>query len=115
MQAFVFKPQKVREVLKKAIKERMEGQVYDPVKGSQVHIVKCVAQSILCPGSWLAPTVVTFNCYLQADFIRVTLQQAKQLAEDLREYVKALGFDRHKLIIQVLFNRKSLCSSGDLI
>lgn len=30
------------------------------------------------------------------------MQQAKQLAEDLREQIKALGFDRHKLIIQVL-------------
>lgn len=28
------------------------------------------------------------------------LQQAKQMAEDLREWVKALGFGRHKLIIQ---------------
>ncbi|EIE20796.1 flagellar outer dynein arm light chain 2 [Coccomyxa subellipsoidea C-169] len=67
-ETFVFKPQKVKEVLKRAIKEKMEGQAYDPVKGSQ---------------------------------------QAKQLAEVLREHVKALGFDRHKLIIQVTLGQKA--------
>lgn len=35
-QEFVFKTQKVKEVLRRAIKERIEGQKYDPVKGSQV-------------------------------------------------------------------------------
>ena len=29
------------------------------------------------------------------------LQYAKQLADDLREKVKALGYDRHKLVVQV--------------
>ncbi len=29
------------------------------------------------------------------------MQQAKQIAEDLLQWIKALGFDRHKLIIQV--------------
>ena len=29
------------------------------------------------------------------------VQQAKQIAEDLLQWIKALGFDRHKLIIQV--------------
>lgn len=38
LQTFVFKPQKVKEVLKRAIKEKMEGQAYDPVKGSQVRM-----------------------------------------------------------------------------
>lgn len=28
-------------------------------------------------------------------------QHAKQLADDLREKVKALGFERHKLVVQV--------------
>jgi hypothetical protein len=31
----------------------------------------------------------------------ICAQHAKQLADDLRERVKALGFERHKLIIQV--------------
>lgn len=30
------------------------------------------------------------------------MQQAKVIAEDLREHVKALGFNRHKLVVQVL-------------
>ncbi|CAL8467995.1 g7533 [Coccomyxa elongata] len=34
-------------------------------------------------------------------------QQAKQLAEDLREQIKGLGFDRHKLIIQVTVGQKA--------
>ncbi len=38
LQTFVLKPQKVKEVLKRAIKEKMEGQAYDPVKGSQVRM-----------------------------------------------------------------------------
>ncbi len=29
------------------------------------------------------------------------VQQAKQLADDVRERVKALGFDRHKLVVMV--------------
>ena len=29
------------------------------------------------------------------------LQYAKQLADDLREKIKALGYDRHKLVVQV--------------
>ena len=29
------------------------------------------------------------------------MQHAKQLADDIREWVKALGFERHKLVIQV--------------
>ena len=35
-QSFIFHPQKVRDVLQRALKERIEGQKYDPVKGSQV-------------------------------------------------------------------------------
>lgn len=53
---------KVYRVLEQILKERMEGQKYDPVKGAQT---------------------------------------AKQLAEDLREKVKALGYDRYKLVVQV--------------
>lgn len=29
------------------------------------------------------------------------MQYAKQLADDLREKIKALGYDRHKLVVQV--------------
>ncbi len=29
------------------------------------------------------------------------VQYAKQLADDLREKIKALGYDRHKLVVQV--------------
>lgn len=32
--------------------------------------------------------------------LEVCLQQAKQLADDLRERVKALGYDRYKLVVQ---------------
>lgn len=31
------------------------------------------------------------------------MQYAKQLADDLREKIKALGYDRHKLVVQVNF------------
>ena len=34
-QSLIFKPTKVKEVLTRALKERIEGQKYDPVKGSQ--------------------------------------------------------------------------------
>lgn len=57
-----FQSHKVHAVLNQILKERMEGQKYDPVKGAQT---------------------------------------AKQLAEDLREKVKALGYDRYKLVVQV--------------
>eukprot|EP00891_Asterochloris_glomerata_P006926 jgi/Astpho2/6926/e_gw1.00107.179.1_t len=33
-------------------------------------------------------------------------QYAKQLADDLREKVKALGYDRHKLVVQVTLGQK---------
>ena len=36
MQAYVFKQQKVQALLKKAIADHVEGQQYDPVKGSKV-------------------------------------------------------------------------------
>ncbi len=57
-----FQRHKVQAVLKQVLKERMEKQKYDPVKGAQI---------------------------------------AKQLADDLREKVKLLGYDRYKLVIQV--------------
>lgn len=34
------------------------------------------------------------------------MQQAKQLAEDLLQSISSLGFDRHKLIIQVMYSLK---------
>ncbi|KAK9864763.1 hypothetical protein WJX84_003169 [Apatococcus fuscideae] len=64
----VFKKYKVQALLKQTLKERMEAQQYDPVKGAQ---------------------------------------QAKQLADDLRERVKALGYDRYKLVVQVTFGQKA--------
>lgn len=33
-------------------------------------------------------------------------QLAKQLADDMRERVKQLGFDRHKLVVQVTIGEK---------
>lgn len=43
------------------------------------------------------------------------MQQAKQLADDLRERVKALGYDRYKLVVQVMEgpkpNLSSLCTA----
>ena len=32
---------------------------------------------------------------------KVFVQYAKQLADDLREKIKALGYDRHNLVVQV--------------
>ncbi|DBA91170.1 hypothetical protein WJX82_006190 [Trebouxia sp. C0006] len=64
---YVFKRHKVQAVLKQALRERMEGQQYDPVKAAQY---------------------------------------AKQLADDLREKIKALGYDRHKLVVQVTLGQK---------
>ncbi len=58
---------RVLKVLKEVLKERMEKQKYDPVKGAQV---------------------------------------AKQLADDLREKVKQLGYERYKLVIQVTIGQK---------
>ena len=34
--------------------------------------------------------------------MQCALQYAKQLADDLREKIKALGYDRHKLVVQVM-------------
>eukprot|EP00798_Chlamydomonas_sp_ICE-L_P021090 gene21090-27977_t len=62
-----FQRHKVQAVLKQVLKERMEKQKYDPVKGAQI---------------------------------------AKQLADDLREKVKGLGYDRYKLIFQVTIGQK---------
>ena len=36
MQQYVFKRHKVQAVLKQALRDRMEGQQYDPVKAAQV-------------------------------------------------------------------------------
>jgi len=35
------------------------------------------------------------------------VQYAKQLADDLREKIKALGYDRHKLVVQVRWSRQN--------
>ncbi|GMH41619.1 hypothetical protein BSKO_09529 [Bryopsis sp. KO-2023] len=62
-----FQKHKVLQVVRQLLKERMEGQLYDPVKGAQT---------------------------------------AKQLADDLREKVKALGYDRYKYVVQVTLGQK---------
>eukprot|EP00884_Botryococcus_braunii_P022706 jgi/Botrbrau1/9119/Bobra.0305s0023.1 len=66
-EAFAAKQHKLRAVVKEVIKDRMEKQQYDPVKGAQ---------------------------------------HAKQLADDLREKIKALGCQRHKLIVQVTLGQR---------
>ncbi|KAL4430594.1 hypothetical protein ABPG77_005834 [Micractinium sp. CCAP 211/92] len=53
---------RVQAILQNVLKERLQGQVYDPVRGSQT---------------------------------------TKQLADDIRERVKALGFERHKVVVYV--------------
>jgi len=63
-----FQRHKVQEVLKTVLKEKMETQKYDPVKGAQI---------------------------------------AKQLADDLREKVKLLGYNRYKLVVQVTVGQKT--------
>ena len=63
-----FQRHKVQAVLKQVLKEKMDNQSYDPVKGAQI---------------------------------------TKQLADDLREKVKVLGYDRYKLIIQVTLGQKT--------
>ncbi len=98
MQTYVFQPLKVKEVIQRIMKERIHGHVYDPVKGSQVLIKS--ATSSFTPRR---PIITKKLGNLATSKIRTcVMQQAKQLAEDLREQIKALGFDRHKLIIQVL-------------
>ena len=42
---------------------------------------------------------MTFCCCFTGS--KVFVQYAKQLADDLREKIKALGYDRHKLVVQV--------------
>lgn len=56
-----FQQHKVQQLLRTLLAERLTGQSYDPVHGSQL---------------------------------------AKQLADDVRERVKGLGFSRHKLVVQ---------------
>ena len=70
----------------------MEGQQYDPVKAAQVYTHPlCRFISCLEPAS----------CKLSLqEYPLVILQYAKQLADDLREKIKALGYDRHKLVVQ---------------
>lgn len=62
-----FQHHKVLQVVRDLLKERMEGQKYDPVKGAQT---------------------------------------AKQLADDLREKIKALGYERYKLVVQVTLGQE---------
>ncbi|GBF90907.1 hypothetical protein Rsub_03762 [Raphidocelis subcapitata] len=63
-----FRPHEVSAVLRAVLRERMEGQSYDPVKAAHI---------------------------------------TKHIAEDLREKVKALGCERHKLVIQVTLGQKA--------
>ena len=100
MQSFLFKADKLRDVLKRALKERIEGQKYDPVKGSQAGAMSVVC----CPVRPVLPILTLLIC--------CALQQAKQLADDIREWVKALGFERHKLVIQVLLHAESATRLG---
>ncbi|KAI3425839.1 hypothetical protein D9Q98_007813 [Chlorella vulgaris] len=62
-----FRAQKVSALLKGMLKDRLQGQSYDPVRGSQM---------------------------------------SKQLADDIRERVKAMGFDRHKLVVHVTIGER---------
>ncbi|PSC74499.1 tctex1 domain-containing 2 [Micractinium conductrix] len=57
-----FRVHRVQAVLRELLKERLEGQSYDPVRCSQT---------------------------------------TKRLADDIRERCKALGFERHKLMVHV--------------
>ena len=63
-----FQRHKVQEVLRQVIRERIDKQQYDPLKGAQI---------------------------------------TKQMADDLRERVKALGYSRYKLVVQVTLGQKS--------
>jgi hypothetical protein len=63
-----FQRHKVQTMLKQVLKDKMEKQKYDPVKGAQI---------------------------------------AKQLADDLRERVKMLGYERYKLVVQVTIGQKT--------
>jgi hypothetical protein len=65
-----FQRHKVQEVLRQVIRERIEKQQYDPLKGAQI---------------------------------------TKQIADDLRERVKVLGYSRYKLVVQV---RGRACSTA---
>jgi len=93
MQGYVFRQQKVTELLKKVLTEHIEGQVYDPVKGSKVR--KAVSAAVTMEEYF--PQQASTQLYQPP----VPVQQAKQLAEDLMQRMNPLGFDRHKLIIQV--------------
>lgn len=63
-----FRAHEVRALLRVVLRERIEGQAYDPVKAAHI---------------------------------------TKHIAEDLREKVKALGCERHKLVIQVTLGQKT--------
>lgn len=93
----------------------MEGQHYDPVKGAQVSLLWCLGDLTLASvqmdslkkcleGCKLMLLLVAFVYIVSSFCINVwilAMQYAKQLADDLREKVKALGYERHKLVVQV--------------
>ena len=65
------------------------------VPPAHILTVGCCRQHVLAPrtpGRHTLQAVQQDGC---------CLQHAKQLADDLREKVKALGYDRHKLVVQV--------------
>ena len=94
LQAYVFKGQKVRDVVKSNLRDCMEGQRYDPVKASKVRDASCCDYSNQHPPGLLR----RLRCALDAC---LRMQQAKQLADLLLRSVDALGFHRHKYVIQV--------------
>ena len=101
LQAYVFKQQKVRDVVKRNLRDCMEGQRYDPVKASKVRDASRCGYIKLHPPGFSRQS----RCALNA---RLRMQQAKQLADLLLRSVDALGFHRHKYVIQVHLSSESL-------
>lgn len=100
LQAARFRSHKVAALLKGLLKERLEGQVYDPVRGSQMTKQLAGEQQGLGTGAahlpgCLAAVLQTGAC------IPAQPAPGSLPADDIRERVKALGFDRHKLVVHV--------------
>lgn len=104
LQEAAFKAGPVQQLLRSMLAERLKGQSYDPVKGAQVGAWGVRAwldewartQASSRPPHALHPALPAAR----------PLQLVKQLADDVRERVKQLGFDRYKLVVQVELGEK---------
>lgn len=95
-------------LLKGLLKERLEGQAYDPVLGSQLAKQMAGAEGgalrvLRAAASTSAPHKSMPKFPTHRPTLSLSLFPA---ADDIREQVKALGFDRHKLVVHVTIGER---------